>query len=111
MIDRRSLIGMVAGSLVVGATRGSHARSDRIGDIGLQLYTLRHEMQRDFEGTLAKIAAIGYRQVEFVDLFDRPPGAVRGMLDRHGLGAPSSHVSSGALGDRWPEALVTAAMP
>lgn len=108
MIDRRSLIGMLAGSVVVGATRGSDARSDRIGDIGVQLYTLRHEMQRDFEGTLARIAAIGYREVEFVDLFGRPPGAVRGMLDRQGLVAPSSHVSYDALGDRWPEASATA---
>src|SRR6266567_7468692 len=64
MMYRRSFIGLIAGAVVVGATRGSNARSDRIGDIGVQLYTLRHEMQRDFEGTLARIAEIGYREAQ-----------------------------------------------
>jgi hypothetical protein len=35
MMDRRSLIGMVAGSVVLGATRGRNARNDRIGEIGV----------------------------------------------------------------------------
>jgi len=105
MMYRRSFIGLIAGAVVVGATRGSNARSDRIGDIGVQLYTLRHEMQRDFEGTLARIAEIGYREVEFIELFGRAPRAARAMLDRHGLVAPSSHVGYDALGDRWPEIL------
>ena len=89
-------------------TRVSNAGSHGIGDIGVQLYTVRRELQRDFEGTLLKIAAIGYREVEFVDLFGRPPGAVRGMLDRHGLVAPSSRVSYDALGDRLPQSLEAA---
>src|SRR6266536_1248326 len=85
MMYRRSFIGLIAGAVVVGATRGSNARSDRIGDIGVQLYTVRHEIQRDFERTLARIAEIGYREVEFIELFGRAPRAVRAMLDRHGL--------------------------
>ena|SRR5437899_1674833 len=108
MFDRRSFIGMVAGLLVAGATPGRAARSGRIGDIGVQLYTLRHELQRDFEGTLKNIAAIGYREVEFVDLFRRSPGSVRAILDRLELVTPSSHVSYSVLGDRWPETLETA---
>ena len=108
MIDRRSLMGMVAGSMVLTVTRESDARSDRLGDIGVQLYTVRNEMQRDFEGTLARIAAIGYREVEFVDLFGRPPMAVRTVLDRHGLVAPSSHVRYEALDGGLPQALEAA---
>jgi sugar phosphate isomerase/epimerase len=108
MFDRRSFIGMVAGSLVAGATPGRAARSGRIGDIGVQLYTLRQELQRDFEGTLKNVAAIGYREVEFVDLFGHSPGTVRALLDRLELVTPSSHVSCSALGHRWPETLETA---
>lgn len=33
--------------------------------IGLQLYTLREELEQDFEGTLRKVAALGYKGVEF----------------------------------------------
>src|SRR6266536_6209770 len=92
MMYRRSFIGLIAGAVVVGATRGSNARSDRIGDIGVQLYTVRHEIQRDFERTLARIAEIGYREVEFIELFGRAPRAARAMLDCHGLVAPSSRL-------------------
>jgi sugar phosphate isomerase/epimerase len=93
MIDRRSLLGMLAGSAVLGSTRRSDAGVRRIGDIGVQLYTVRRELQRDFAGTLARIAQIGYREVEFIDLYGHEPGAVRAILGRHGLTSPSSHVS------------------
>ena len=32
---------------------------------GLQLYTVRDPMKADLPGTLAKVAAIGYKEVEF----------------------------------------------
>jgi sugar phosphate isomerase/epimerase len=32
--------------------------------IGLQVYTVRHEMEKDFDGTLTKIAEMGYEGVE-----------------------------------------------
>jgi sugar phosphate isomerase/epimerase len=110
MMDRRSFLGIAGGSIVLSATRRTDARADRIRDIGVQLYTVRHELQRDFEGTLAKIAGIGYREVEFVELFGRSPGAARAMLDGHGLICPSSHVSYDKLGDRWPATLEAAAI-
>jgi sugar phosphate isomerase/epimerase len=107
-MNRRWFLGASAGSVILSAMRASHAGSARIGDIGVQLYTVRRELERDFEGTLLKIAAIGYREVEFVDLFGRPPGAVRALLDRHGLVAPSSHVGYDALDDRLPQSLEAA---
>ena len=107
-MDRRWFLGASAGSVILSATRATYAGSDHIGDIGVQLYTVRREFERDFEGTLLKIAAIGYREVEFVDLFGRPSGAVRAMLDRHGLVAPSSHVGYDALDDRLPQSLEAA---
>jgi hypothetical protein len=46
--------------------RGTQAPARQgIGPIGLQLYTVRAELQNDFDGTLAKVAAIGYQEVEF----------------------------------------------
>lgn len=64
--------------------------------IGLQLYTARDDMAKDFDGTLARVAAIGYRDVEFAGYFGRSPAAVRAVLDRNGLKAPSSHVGTAA---------------
>ncbi len=65
--------------------------------IGLQLYTVRSLMQRDVDGTLAAIAGIGYREVEFAGYFDRDPRQLRATLDRLSLAAPSTHLALEAL--------------
>ena len=64
-----------------------------IDHAGLQLYTVRDRMSADFEGTLSKLAEIGYREVEFVGYQDRTPQQVRAILDRLGLRAPSTHAT------------------
>ena len=60
--------------------------------IGLQLYSVRNEMEKDFEGTLAKVAAMGYEGVEFAGLFGKDPAEVKELLDKYGLKAVSAHV-------------------
>ncbi len=60
--------------------------------IGLQLYTVRDFMKEDFAGTLEKVAAIGYKEVEFAGYFENRPKAVRTLLDGLGLTAPATHV-------------------
>jgi len=65
--------------------------------IGLELYTVRDLMAADFEGVLAKIAQIGYREVEPASGYNNmDPKQFRAMLDRYGLRMPSTH--SGAVG-------------
>lgn len=66
---------------------------------GVQLYTVREEMKRDFRGTLAKIAALGYRQVEFAGYHGQKPAEIRRWLDELGLTAPSAHVGQPKLDD------------
>src|SRR2546426_10366975 len=53
----------------------------KLDRIGLQLYTVRHQMEKDFEGTIARVAATGYREVEFAGYFGRNPRDVRALLD------------------------------
>ena len=65
--------------------------------LGVQLYTVRELMARDPDGTLAALAAIGYRTVELHTRYQRTPAALRAMLDGHGLAAPSGHESIAAL--------------
>ncbi len=60
---------------------------------GLELYTVRDLTAKDFEGTLAKVAEIGYKEVEpATDYGKLEPKAFRAVLDRYGLSAPSTHV-------------------
>jgi len=60
-------------------------------------------MEKDLEGTIARVAATGYREVEFAGYFGKSPRDVRALLDHHGLSSPSSHVSLAP--DQWRAAL------
>ncbi len=83
------------GSRRPGAT---DAAAERIaGDLGLQLYTVRGEMASDVPATLARVAEIGYREVEFAGYFGHPPSRVRELLAANGLRAPSTHIDLAAL--------------
>src|SRR6266496_4304336 len=56
------------------------AHSARLEKVGLQLYTVRDKMKEDFEATLARVAEIGYKEVEFAGYFDHAPADVRAIL-------------------------------
>jgi sugar phosphate isomerase/epimerase len=82
-----------------GAAAG--ATGERLDRVGLQLYTVRDALARDFEGTIASVAGIGYREVEFAGYYGRKPEAIAALLDRHGLSAPAAHVPLDALRNQW----------
>ena len=81
---RREFIGTMTGlgvaALMPGALRTAH--SARLEKIGLQLYTVRDQMKADFEGTIARVAEVGYNEVEFAGYFNHSPAEVRAILDR-----------------------------
>jgi sugar phosphate isomerase/epimerase len=80
----------------------------QIDSIGLQLYTVRGTMKTDFEGTIAKVAATGYKEVEFAGYFGHAPQDVRAILDKNSLAAPSCHVDYAVVEKKWPETLEAA---
>jgi sugar phosphate isomerase/epimerase len=81
------------------------AAAHQISRVGLQLYTVRDQMKSDFEGTIAQVAKIGYKEVEFAGYFGHAPKDVRAMLDRDGLTSPSEHVGYDIVENKWPETL------
>jgi sugar phosphate isomerase/epimerase len=58
----------------------------------VQLYTLRHSLEQDVEGTLAALAEAGAREVELAGLYGRSPAEMRAALDAAGLVACAAHV-------------------
>jgi sugar phosphate isomerase/epimerase len=80
----------------------------KLQKIGVQLYTLRNDLQKDFEGTIAKVAAIGYQQVEFAGYYNRTPQQVKEILTKNGLEAPSAHVAIKELRDNLSKSVETA---
>jgi len=104
-IDRRSFLRNAAafssllagGSFLAGCASAGAARAGSMDlisgrPIGIQLYTVRDLLQTDFEGTLTRVAEIGYQEFEFAGYFDHSPAQVRNILDRLDVTAPSAHI-------------------
>ncbi len=101
-LDRRSMIaGMTGLALTSSATAATPRKTmfERLGrPIGLQLYTLGDDPKTDLDGTLAKVAAIGYRDIELPQLYDLAPKIIRAAADRHGLDLTSIHLAGSTIG-------------
>lgn len=59
--------------------------------VGLQLYSVRGDMEKDMDKTLAQVKEMGYDYVEFAGYYGRSAEEVRAMLDKHGLTCISVH--------------------
>jgi sugar phosphate isomerase/epimerase len=106
--SRRSFLATIGAALGTAACAGrTHAL--RSAGPGLQLYTVRAAMRSDLEGTLACVAAIGYRTVEFAGYFDRTPAQIAALLTENGLSSPSTHIGFDEMRTDWDRALDAAA--
>ena len=93
-LNRREFLktaGAVALGLGIGAVGGARAAAANKIPVGLQLYSVRAQCQKDLPGTLAAVAKIGYRGVEFAGYYGRSAAELRKMLDDNGLVACGTH--------------------
>jgi sugar phosphate isomerase/epimerase len=66
--------------------------------IALNLYSLAKDCERDLAGTLAEIARMGFKGVEFMTYYGRSAAELRRMLDDLGLKAAGVHIGSPGMG-------------
>ncbi len=93
--NRRTFLKAVAAAGGALALSAEASPAEWKTQIGLELYTVRDLLPKDYDGTLAKVAEIGYKEVEpATDYAGMDPKQFRAMLDRHGLSAPSTHVGA-----------------
>jgi len=107
-MDRRTFLSKLsraAAATMIGRNFAWAAEQRRIKTIGIQLYTVRDALKRDYDGTLAKLAAMGYREVDSGRDHDKPPKQMREALMRYGLTSPSYHVDWNSLGADWPKVI------
>src|SRR5439155_19854168 len=87
MMERRDFV-RTLGAVALGQVLQPRAPSPypvaplhKLDRIGLQLYTVRHAMEKDVEGTIARVAATGYREeralVALVTYIARPGPVAR----------------------------------
>ena len=76
----------------VSATPDAAAATSWSDQIGLELYTVRDRLAKDYVGTLAQVAQIGYKEIEPAGGYaNLSPQQFRAELDRLGLKVPSTH--------------------
>jgi len=65
--------------------------------IGLQLYSVRHDCERDLPGTLEAVAKMGYDGVDFAGYYGYEAKEIRTMLDDLGLKTCGGHLGLDTL--------------
>jgi sugar phosphate isomerase/epimerase len=97
----------VTAATLLTSRLGWAAGDRKIDKVGLQLYTVRDLMKSDFDGTIAKVASIGYKEVEFAGYFGRTGEQVRAACEKNGLTPVSTHVQYDELDDKFPAVVET----
>ena len=69
--------------------------------VGLQLYTLRDQLEKDVAGTIQQVAKIGYRDVEIYSLYGKSPAEFKKILTDNGITASSGHYLLKDVKSNW----------
>lgn len=104
MISRRDFFQhtVIGGASLVALTAwpAYAGKFNLTGRIGLAMYMMRYEMDKDIDLTLQRIAEIGYDELEIAHhRFTIPPSplGLRASLERHGLRRPCGRFAYSAL--------------
>ena len=90
--SRRSFL-KTSGAVAAGACVGAQRMAAKpVGlPIGLQLYSVRNQLPKDFEGTLRQLGAMGYREVEAAGYYDKTAADFGNAMEKAGLKCISTH--------------------
>lgn len=93
-ISRRAFLKTASASAACAALWNSAPwlMADPLGlPLGLQLYSVRAILPKDYEGTLKQLSALGYREVEAAGFFGHTPAQVKQAMEQAGLHCVSAH--------------------
>ena len=86
-------------TLAIASSRSPLAFAESSSRLGVQLYVLRDMLAKDFDGTLAKVAALGIKNVEFAGFYKRTAKEVKATLAKEGLTATGAHCMQASTSD------------
>lgn len=112
-LSRRTFLKTTAVSIAAAYTAGtgcneqsSLGKAKRKIPLGLQLYSVRTECQKDLPATIEAVAKIGYQGVEFAGYYDYSAKDLRKLLDDNGLKCCGTHAQFDTLlGDNLPKTI------
>lgn len=92
-VSRRRFLQQSAATTALLSTAEAWASTKH--PVGMELYTVNAQLTKDPAGTLAKLASIGYEEVEVSGFAGLTPGALRKLIDDSGLKCPAVHLDYG----------------
>jgi len=93
-MNRRTFLKTSSAAAVALGLAGTKLLADPLGlPVGLQLYSVRMLLPKDYAGTLKQVGAIGYREVESAGFFGHSPEEVQQAMSAAGLHCVSGHYS------------------
>lgn len=102
-------LGLAGAAAFASAMARDAAEARALGlPVGLQLYSIRDLLAKDYEGTLRAIGKLGYEEVELFGEQTRPPAELRQVLQSAGLRAVSAHYSVQDLQGKFDEKIAYA---
>ena len=98
MLSRRTFLvsagaGIAAGSFVTRAFANHHEKIP----LGIQLWTVKDEVEKDLEGTLRKVYAAGFREIEFAGFYGKTAAEIGALLKGIGFSLVSMHAGAGDI--------------
>ncbi|MBC8153917.1 MAG: sugar phosphate isomerase/epimerase [Bacteroidetes bacterium] len=86
----------------------ARAQSPKSAPAGLELYSFRDQFKADVPGTMAKVKAFGFREVEVAGLYGMSAAEFRKLLDKNGLKAVSMGAGYEELNNSVPKIVADA---
>ena len=104
-VSRRTFLGTGAAAMASSAVAlQGRAFAAPLGlPLGLQLYSVREMLAKEYEATLQKVAAVGYKEVEAAGFYGHTPAQVKSAMQSAGLSLVSAHYSFGDLAKSFDE--------
>jgi sugar phosphate isomerase/epimerase len=90
-------MGAVGAAAAWAATRSKLGLAASKVPIGVQLYSVRHDCEKDLPGTLKALKGFGYEAVEFAGYYGRTATDMRKLLDDNGLKCCGTHAGLDTL--------------
>src|SRR5271170_6460597 len=101
--SRRDFVKAGSAALIYSSTVGRLAAQTLKVPLGVQLYSVRELLPKDYEGTLKQLGAIGYREAEAAGFFDHTPSQVKQAMGQAGLQCVSAHYPMTQLNPKLDE--------
>ena len=104
MASRRDFLKRASAAVICSASIGSSIQAYAEGHslpLGLQLYSVREMLPKDYEGTLREIGSLGYREVEAAGFYQHTAADVKKAMQQADLRCVSAHYPYNDLSQRF----------